>query len=183
MCPENHFCMLFDLLRESIHVMKDNSAALEVIRKNLVKADETLGVAESVTAGNLQAELSLAKNAIEFFHGGLTLYNTGQKARHLLVDPIIAERTNCVSDRVAQSMAVGACMFFTSDWGIGITGYAAPVPEWNVKDTMFAWYAIAYRGAVMATKKMEIRKAAMDKIQRFYVKTVLNDFASLLKKN
>jgi len=111
----------------------------------------------------------------------LTLYNMGQKARHLLVDPIIAERTNCVSDRIAQSMAVGACMFFSSDWGIGITGYAAPVPEWKVKDVLFAWYSIAYRGAVVATQKVEIKKMAMDKAQRYYVKSILDGFASLLK--
>jgi nicotinamide-nucleotide amidase len=161
--------------------MRETSSSLEVIRKNLVKADETLGVAESVTSGNLQAELSLAKEATEFFQGGLTLYNTGQKSRHLLVDPIIAERTNCVSDRIAQSMAVGACIFFSSDWGIGITGYAAPVPEWNVTDTLFAWYSIAYRGAVMTTQKIEVKNMAMDKTQHYFVSAVLKDFASLLK--
>jgi nicotinamide-nucleotide amidase len=157
--------------------MKENSSSLEVIRKNLVKRGETLGVAESVTSGNLQAEFSLAKNATQFFQGGLTLYNTGQKARHLLVDPIIAERTNCVSDRIAQSMAVGACTFFSSDWGIGITGYAAPVPAWKVKNVLFAWYSVAYRGKVIATQKIEIRKIAMEKAQHHYVKMVLREFA------
>jgi PncC family amidohydrolase len=161
--------------------MKGNSSSLNIIGQSLVKADETLGVAESVTAGNLQAELSLAKDALEFFHGGLTLYNTGQKAKHLFVDPIIAERTNCVSDRIAQSMAVGACIFFSSDWGIGITGYAAPVPEWKVKNLLFAWYSVAYRGAVLATNKIDIKKMEMDKVQRYYAKTVLKEFALLLK--
>jgi len=161
--------------------MKRNASSLEVIAKTLVKSDETLGVAESVTAGNLQAEISLAKDALEFFQGGLTLYNTGQKARHLLVDPIIAERTNCVSDRIAQSMAVGACIFFSSDWGIGITGYAAPVPEWQVKNILFAWYSVAYRGSVVATQKIEIKKTAMDKAQQHYVSEILKGFASLLR--
>jgi PncC family amidohydrolase len=159
--------------------MRVNSS-LEVIEKNLVKREETLGVAESVTSGNLQAALSLAENATEFFHGGLTLYNTGQKSRHLLIDPILAEKTNCVSERVAQSMAVGACVFFSSDWGIGITGYAAPVPEWNVKNTLFAWYSIAYRGMVVATQKIEIKKMDMDKAQKHYVNTILKDFAKLI---
>jgi nicotinamide-nucleotide amidase len=177
--PAGFACCLIE--HQKSESMSDNNGALEVIRKNLVKADETLGVAESVTAGNLQAELSLAKEAIEFFHGGLTLYNIGQKARHLLVDPIVAERTNCVSDRIAQSMAVGACIFFSSDWGVGITGYAAPVPEWKVMDVLFAWYSIAYRGAVVATKKIEIKKMPMDKAQRHYVKVLLDDFASMLK--
>jgi PncC family amidohydrolase len=158
--------------------MQSLSASLDVIRKRLVSANETLGVAESVTAGNLQAAFSLAKDATEFFQGGLTLYNTGQKARHLFIDPILAERTNCVSDKIAQSMAKGACKFFSSDWGIGITGYAAPVPAWNVRNTLFAWYAIAHRDVVVLTERIETEKMEMDKVQQFYVRTVLRKLAA-----
>ncbi|HMJ67429.1 MAG TPA: nicotinamide-nucleotide amidohydrolase family protein [Cyclobacteriaceae bacterium] len=162
--------------------MQSLSASLDVIRKKLVSGNETLGVAESVTAGNLQSAFSLAKDATEFFQGGLTLYNTGQKARHLFIDPIIAERTNCVSEKIAQSMAKGACKFFSSDWGIGITGYAAPVPEWNVGNTLFAWYAIAYRNVVVLTEKMECKKMEMSKVQQFYVRMVLRQLAKYLEQ-
>jgi PncC family amidohydrolase len=161
--------------------MQSLSSALDVIRKKLVAANETLGVAESVTAGNLQSALSLAEEATEFFQGGLTLYNTGQKARHLFIDPITAERTNCVSDKIAQSMATGACRFFSSDWGIGITGYAAPVPAWNVKNTMFAWYAVAHRGVVVMTEKIETRKMEMGKVQQYFAKTVITRVASYIQ--
>jgi len=41
---------------------------------------------------------------------------------------------------------------FTSDWGIGITGYASPVPESG--NTMFCYYAIAYKGKIAAHGKV-----------------------------
>ena len=53
----------------------------------LIKKKNTIAVAESVTAGNLQAVFSLAKDATAFFQGGITAYNIGQKCRHLLVEP------------------------------------------------------------------------------------------------
>jgi PncC family amidohydrolase len=162
-------------------MMQGISTSLDIIRKTLVAGNETLGVAESVTAGNLQAAFSLAEEATEFFQGGLTLYNTGQKARHLFIDPILAERTNCVSDKIAQSMAKGACKFFSSDWGIGITGYAAPVPAWNVKNTLFAWYAVAHGDMIVLTEKIEIKKREMAKVQQFYVRTVLKKMANFLE--
>jgi nicotinamide-nucleotide amidase len=163
--------------------MTEDSRHLDTIRKILVKRGETLGLAESVTAGNLQAAFSLAKDATEFFQGGLTLYNTGQKARHLLIDPIIAERTNCVSDRIAQSMALGAGTFFSSDWSIGVTGYAAPVPAWKVKNVLHAWYSIARRGSLIATEKIETEKMAMNKVQQYYVRIIIQRFAALLTEH
>lgn len=161
--------------------MAGAGSSLELIRKQLVAQEQTLGVAESVTAGTLQAALSLANQATDFFQGGLTLYNLGQKARHLGVDPILAERTNCVSDKVAATMAVGACRFFSCDWGIAITGYAAPVPEWGVKEVLYANYAFAHRGIACASGKIEVKKMAMSRVQQFYVRHILREFARYLK--
>jgi nicotinamide-nucleotide amidase len=160
--------------------MQSLTTILDTVRKKLVANCDTLGVAESVTSGNLQAACSLAKEATEFFQGGLTLYNTGQKSRHLHIDPIAAERTNCVSEKIAQSMATGACRFFSSDWGIGITGYAAPVPPLKINNTLFAWYAIAHGDAIVISEKIETSKMAMDKVQHFYVRIVLKRFADYL---
>ena len=80
----------------------------------------------------------------ESFQGGLTVYNLGQKCRHLGVNPIQALECNCVSDKVAVEMAISVCKLFTSDWGIAITGYSTPVPESDNK--LFAYFAIAFQG-------------------------------------
>src|SRR4051794_20552902 len=98
------------------------------IKDLLIQRHQTISVAESVTAGLLQLSLSSAENALDFFQGGITAYNLGQKARHLHIDPIYALSCNCVSDRIADMLALNVCDLFSSDWGIGITGYASAVP-------------------------------------------------------
>lgn len=151
---------------------------LNTIQKELVHHHQTVGVVESVTSGNLQAAFSRAKNATDIFQGGLTVYNAGQKARHLLIDPILAQQENCVACWIAGHMAAEACRLFSSTWGIGITGYAAPVPEWNVNNILFAWFAFAYQGHVVFTQQIKVKKAAMHAVQQEYVKKVLAKFAA-----
>jgi nicotinamide-nucleotide amidase len=130
-----------------------NKQVIDAIRDKLINRKETIAIAESVSSGFMQAAFSLAKDAIRFFQGGITTYNIGQKYRHLLVDPIHALACNCVSEEVAQSMAINVCTLFHSDWGIGVCGYAAPVPESH--DAMFAYYALAYQGKIVTTEKIE----------------------------
>src|SRR5688500_10162567 len=124
---------------------------LNHIKTILLEKKQTVAVAESVTAGHLQVMLSLAENAQEFFQGGITTYNLGQKSRHLHVDPIHAISCNCVSERVAAQMANHVASLFMSDWGIAITGYASPVPEKNIQQ-LFACYAFYFRGVKMAVQ-------------------------------
>ncbi len=121
--------------------------------KLLQKKGSTIAVAESVTSGNLQAAFSLADNATTFFQGGITTYNIGQKCRHLLVEPTHAIAVNCVSQNVSEEMASEVCNFFKSVFGIGITGYASPVPEKNIKQ-LFAYVAIAKGKKVIESKKI-----------------------------
>jgi nicotinamide-nucleotide amidase len=162
--------------------MKETVSVLKSISKHLVSKGETLAIAESVTSGRLQAELSLADKATDFFQGGLTAYNLGQKVRHLHVDPIAAGRSNCVSLQISSTMALSVCNLFSSDWGIAVTGYASPMPERKVQKILFAWLAIAYHGLVVSTQKIELKKISMLQAQEYYVKTILVSFDLLLKK-
>lgn len=152
-----------------------NKTAINKIRALLLKKEETIAVAESVTGGLLQAALASADDAIQFFQGGITAYNIGQKARHLLVDPIHAAGCNCVSERVATEMALNVCLLFKSAWGIGVTGYASAVPESD--NEVYCYYAIAYKGKVV--KKGRIKPAAdtAQEVQMKYVNTILKAFA------
>lgn len=160
--------------------MQGIKRSLDKIQMRLRKQGETVAVIESVTAGNLQAALSLAENATDFFQGGMTLYNLGQKAKHLDIDPILAQQINCVADWIASSMATEACRLFSSTWGIAITGYAAPVPEWNVKNVFHAWFAIAHQGRVLRVSKLVIKRTEIEKVQRSYVKSVLAEFSTVI---
>ena len=80
---------------------------VNTIKDILCQRKQTIAVAESVTAGHLQAALSSAVEASHFFQGGITAYNLGQKCRHLQVNPISAEGCNCVSEEVAGMVTPG----------------------------------------------------------------------------
>jgi PncC family amidohydrolase len=153
--------------------------AIETIRQHMISGNQTLTVAESVTSGHLQAALSLASEASRFFQGGITAYNLGQKARHLHVDPIHATACNSVSGTVADQMALNALKLFSSDWAIGITGYASPLPELGIRD-LFAFYAIASRNEIIHRGKIESEDLGPLKVQVHFTNTVLKEFQHLL---
>jgi nicotinamide-nucleotide amidase len=85
-----------------------------------------LAVAESMTAGRLQALIAAESGASEFFLGGITAYTLEQKVRHLGVSRELAAPVDCVSAEVAWQMARGACALFGADVAVATTGYAEP---------------------------------------------------------
>lgn len=152
-----------------------NTQALDAIKNFMLSRKQTLAVAESVTSGHLQAAFSLVTDATKFFQGGITAYNLGQKARHLCIDPIHAEACNCVSERTADEMAINALRLFSCDWSIGITGYAAPVPEIGIRER-FAFYAIAFGGEVAWRGKIEAANLDAYHVQVYFAQQVLEAF-------
>jgi nicotinamide-nucleotide amidase len=130
-----------------------NQELLNTIKDIIVAGEHTLAVAESVTSGHLQAAFSGAMDASKYFQGGITAYNLGQKARHLNVEPILAEKVNSVEPRVADTMAIEVSKMFLSNYGVGITGYAALVPE-CVQDGLYAYFSLSFDGKVVLSQKL-----------------------------
>lgn len=151
---------------------------LDRLGKKLLKKKQTIAVAESVTSGLLQAALSCIADASHCYHGGITAYNLAQKFRHLDIEPIHAQEVNCVSPKIARDMALSICETFHSDWGVGITGYASPVPESGQK--VFAYFAIACNGKIRAKGKINPVKEDAFRLQVKYVNTVLAKLAALV---
>lgn len=145
---------------------------IDTIGARLIERKETIAVAESVTSGNIQAALSLGEQASRFLQGGITVYNLGQKARHLDIEPIEAEATNSVSEEIARQMALNVCKMFLSDYGIGITGYASPFPEKDIND-LFAYACITHKGEVLVMQKLTCDKDTPKEAQLFYTDEVL----------
>src|SRR3954469_8414198 len=102
-----------------------NDDLLQSIGKKLHAKEQTIAISESVTSGLLQFAFSNIKDAEKFYQGGITAYNIGQKYKHLNVETIHAIGVNCVSQKIADEMALNVISLFNSDWGIGITGYAS----------------------------------------------------------
>jgi len=142
----------------------------------------SVAVAESVTSGLLQCAFSNIPDASGFFQGGITAYNIGQKCRHLLVEPLHAIANDSVSEKVAQDLASNVCGLFTSNYGIGIVGYAATMPEKNIH-SLFAYFAIAYEGKIIREGKITTEAKQGFPAQQFYTDTVLREFLSTIKTN
>jgi nicotinamide-nucleotide amidase len=157
-----------------------NLDTINSIKRYLKQREQTLAVAESVTSGHLQAAFSLATGATEFFQGGITTYNLGQKVKHLGVDPIHAEPVNCVSDKISEQMALEVSKYFLSDWGIATTGYAAPVPELKISE-LFVIFSIVFRGEIMLTKRTKAYpKSSPFEAQLFFANTILEELNDVL---
>jgi len=152
---------------------------INAIGKTLIRRKQTIAIAESVTAGHLQAALSLADNARRFFHGGVVAYNLGQKVTMLHIDPIHAEECNCVSTTVAAQMALGISTLFHSTIGVAITGYAAPVPEYNI-EKLFAHYAIVENGQIIKEGVFREENDEPIQVQLRYVDKILHQLKNML---
>jgi nicotinamide-nucleotide amidase len=134
------------------------STALELKKLLLRRPALTLAVAESLTAGQVQARVAAVSGASEYFLGGVTAYGLEQKVKLLGVNRVHAKSVNGVSSRVAAEMALGAATLFGADLAVATTGYAEPAPKQKVK-TPHAWWAICRRrrgGAEIVTGLIEV---------------------------
>ena len=159
-----------------------NTDYISAIKQFMVEHNYTMAVAESVTAGHLQAAISLASDASKFFQGGITAYNLGQKSRHLHVNPIHATSCNSVSQIVADEMARNAIALFSCDWSIGITGYATPMPDMGIVN-LFAFYAVCFRGEIVRQAKIESEDLGPFKVQLNFTNQVLKSFVDHVPKD
>lgn len=156
---------------------------LAQLAEQLLKNKLTLAVAESCTAGLIQNVLSQAENAMGFFQGGITAYNSAQKAIHLQVNPIAAEACNAVSKDIAEQMALAVASRFNSELGAAITGYARTVPEEDI-DSCFAYIAIASRGKIILSKKITGKSDAdLADNQKIYTQKMLDNLLTVVSKS
>lgn len=100
----------------------------------LSEIGETIGVAESLTAGSLMAALASIPGASNAFRGGVVSYATPLKHKLLNVDAGLIAREGVVNAEVATQMAEGArqitnCGVSPTTWGLATTGVAGPASQ------------------------------------------------------
>ncbi|MDB5192020.1 MAG: CinA family protein [Segetibacter sp.] len=158
-----------------------NEDLINKVRDILIEQQETIAVAESVTAGHLQSALSAGMDASKYFQGGITVYNLGQKTRHLHVQPILAEKTNCIHQKIADTMALEVSKMFISEFGMGVTGYASIVPECE-DEGLFAYFSIAHNNKIVASGKLTSVSKFPHDVQVDYTNMLLKNLLSYLQK-
>lgn len=97
-----------------------------VVLQALVRASQTVAVAESCTGGLLAQRLTEVPGSSRAFVAGLVTYANESKKRLLGVPGALLDTHGAVSEEVAAAMAHGVCGVVGSDIGIGITGIAGP---------------------------------------------------------
>ncbi|MFO7257293.1 MAG: nicotinamide-nucleotide amidohydrolase family protein [Bacteroidota bacterium] len=162
-------------------VIPYDEPTINAIRDLLIADRKTISVAESVTSGHLQAALSFGDNAMQFFQGGITAYNAGQKTRHLRVEPIHAQTCDCVSEQTAAEMARGSNFMFLSDYAIGITGYATPQPQDGISE-LFAFVAIAHGQELLRAARLTSHEKHPIDVQVDFTNQALQIFLAAMIK-
>lgn len=145
----------------------------------------TLAVAESLTAGHLQAKIAAASGASDFFLGGVTVYTLDQKVKLLGVNRAHARSVDSVSQRVAVEMAVGVAKLLGADLAVATTGYAEAAPKKKVR-TPHAWWALCHRhrsgAAFVLSGLVEVPGADRVTVQTCVAETVLQELVQYLRE-
>lgn len=116
------------------------------LKEILKEKNMTISVAESCTGGNLQSILTSINGSSEYFDGGICCYTIDQKVKHLGVDRKIAEPVDCVSQEVADQMALGCSKLFETNITISTTGY--------IKEKLY--YSICINNEIVFSEEMEL---------------------------
>lgn len=162
-------------------------AARELKALMLMEPRWMIAVAESLTAGNLQARVASVSGASNYFMGGIAAYSLDQKVKLLRVDRGHAVAVNCVSAKVAEQMATGVCGLFGADVGVATTGYAEAAPELGVA-VPFAWWAVARRGERggvdfrIQSGRVEVEGAERVEVQRRVAERVLEEVVRAVRE-
>lgn len=160
------------------------STAAELKKLILRKPALTLAVAESLTAGQIQARIAAVSGASDFFLGGITAYTIDQKVKLLGVNRPHARSVDCVSQRVAVEMALGVAKLFNARVALATTGYAEPAPRKKVR-TPHAWWALYHRrrsgAAVVLSGLIEVPGANRVTVQERVAEAVLVELVQYLQ--
>lgn len=160
--------------------MQFPDALLQEIGKRFIDSKEKIAVAESVTSGYLQNAFSQMENASLFFNGGITAYTPEIKIKLLNVDAEEAEKEDCVSPNITETMAKSIAGLFETECSVAITGYATPVEESGYE--LFAYYSIYRSGQILLTEKINLPSQTKSlEAQHIYVNKVLEDLKNVLK--
>ena len=105
---------------------RDGATIDEVVARELIRARQTVAVAESCTGGGLGARLTARPGSSAYVLGGVISYADAVKRDVLGVDLEVLRRHGAVSAPVAEAMAGGVRGLVGSDWALSVTGIAGP---------------------------------------------------------
>ncbi|USK71712.1 competence/damage-inducible protein A [Peribacillus asahii] len=122
----------------------DQTSLIQELVKELTKRNMTIAVAESLTGGMFQEQLTTIPGVSAIFKGGVVSYATAVKAKMLHVSEATIATYGVVSEQCALEMAANIRTELESDVGISFTGVAGP-GEQEGKPAGTVFIGISYR--------------------------------------
>lgn len=107
----------------------DEEGVEHAVARQLRGAGWTLGIAESVSGGNLGARLVTVPGASHWFRGGLIAYAGDVKSSLAGVPTGLLDEHGPVSEPVAGELAAGARQRLGADVGLAVVGVAGPTAQ------------------------------------------------------
>lgn len=105
---------------------RDEESMEEVVGRFLVRRNETLATAESLTGGAIAKSITSVPGASRYFRGAVVAYSDEAKRDLLGVSPETLETHGAVSAAAAAEMARGARHVLQTTWALSSTGFAGP---------------------------------------------------------
>ncbi|HRK62181.1 MAG TPA: nicotinamide-nucleotide amidohydrolase family protein [Candidatus Omnitrophota bacterium] len=119
----------------------------------LTRKKKTVAVAESCTGGSLAHAWTQFAGASRFFRGGATVYDSEAK-QAIGVPSSVIKKYGEVSPEVAFELAIQACRFWKSDYGMGVTGIAGPTGGSADKPIGLVYIAVACGGTAQVERHL-----------------------------
>lgn len=129
----------------------------EAVHEQMIGAGSTLATAESCTGGAIAARLTRLAGASNYFLGGLVSYSNQVKESLLGVSRATLDRFGAVSGETVVEMARGALDRFNAHYAVAVSGIAGPSGGSAEKPVGTVWLAIAERGGLCQTERLELR--------------------------
>jgi nicotinamide-nucleotide amidase len=120
----------------------DGETLAGAIGAALVARGWSLAVAESMTAGELGAEITSVAGSSAWFRGGVLAYANEAKTALLGVPEEALVRHGAVSEETCRAMLAGARKSFDADVGCAITGIAGPAGGSEEKPVGTVWIGV-----------------------------------------
>ncbi|MDN3619106.1 competence/damage-inducible protein A [Polaribacter undariae] len=132
---------IYQLIPEIITGLDDDSSLEKRVGALLKRNNETISTAESLTGGQIAANLVSVAGASDYYKGSFVTYSAETKINLLGVSKETIDKYSVVSKEVALEMARGAKAKLQTNYAIAVTGNAGPTTDNTDKNVGIVYIA------------------------------------------
>ena len=126
---DDEVAAIYQLIPEIITGIDDDSSLEKKVGELLKKSNKTIATAESITGGQIAANLVSVAGASAYYKGSIIAYSAETKVSLLNVSLETIKTHTVVSEQVALEMARGAREKLQTNYAIAVTGNAGPTTD------------------------------------------------------